>query len=161
LPLAGRRLTVALAAAVAVFVVAPLAVIAAVPPLHDNGRLAARQGNSLVPVSASIAPRATVAGDTVRLSWRPQSAGSSGLFYRILRTNRPDGALACAGVSQHASDDCRLYLDAPAATRTASFSDRPGRGTWTYRVGVSANWLNDPRYGDVYVVSPPVTATIP
>jgi hypothetical protein len=160
-PLAGRRLTAALAAAVAVFVVAPLAVIAAVPPLHDQGRQAVRQGDSLVPVSGAIAPRATVVGDTVRLSWRPQSAGSSGLFYRILRTNWQNGGLSCANVPRHASDDCRLFLDAPAATRTASFSDRPGRGTWTYRVGVSANWLNDPRYGDVYVVSPPVTAIVP
>src|SRR3989441_9563564 len=39
IPLAGRRVTVALAVAVAVFVVAPLAVVAAVPPLHDEGRL--------------------------------------------------------------------------------------------------------------------------
>src|SRR5439155_6661520 len=52
-PLAGRRVTVAFAVAVAVFVVAPLAVIAAVPQLHDQGRLAVRQGDSLVPVSGA------------------------------------------------------------------------------------------------------------
>jgi hypothetical protein len=28
-----------------------------------------------------------------------------------------------------------------------------------YRVGVAANWLNDPALGDVYVISPPVSAT--
>ena len=28
-------------------------------------------------------------------------------------------------------------------------------GDWTYRVGVSANWLNDPTLGDVYVLSGP------
>ena len=37
----------------------------------------------------------------------------------------------------------------------------PGAGNWSYRIGVAANWLNDPTLGDVYVVSPPVTVTVP
>ena len=41
-----------------------------------------------------------------------------------------------------------------AATKGDSYDDQPGPGTWTYRVGVSANWLDDPRLGDVYVAEP-------
>jgi len=160
-PLSGRRLAVAFATAVAVFVAAPLAVVAAVPPLHDQGRDAVRQADSLVPVSAGIALRASVEPDAVRLSWSPRAAGSTRVFYRILRSNQNIGALSCAGTPRNAANDCRLFMDAPAATRTASYVDHPGRGTWTYRIGVSANWLNDFRYGDVYVVSPPVTVTVP
>ena len=46
-------------------------------------------------------------------------------------------------------------------TTGSSFVDRPGHGTWTYRVGVAANWLDDPSLGDVYVVSTPVSVTVP
>jgi hypothetical protein len=48
----------------------------------------------------------------------------------------------------------------PTATRSPSFVDRPGPGHWTYRVGVAANWLNDPTLGDIYVVSQPVSVTV-
>jgi hypothetical protein len=154
----GRKPLVALVVAGAVFVAAPLAVVAAVPPLHDDGRQAVRQGDSLVPVSGTIRPRAIVEGDAVRLSWRPSTAGSTRLFYRILRSNGSD--ISCAATPAAASDDCRLFMDAPAATSSTSYVDRPGPGSWTYRIGVSANWLNDPRYGDVYVVSPPVSVTL-
>ena len=35
------------------------------------------------------------------------------------------------------------------------------RITLSYRIGLAANWLNDTRLGDVYVVSPPVAVTVP
>ncbi len=47
--LAGRRLKVVIAVAAAVFVVLPLGVIAATPPLHDQGRQAVIVGDTLVP----------------------------------------------------------------------------------------------------------------
>ena len=160
LRLARRKRPFALAAAVAVFVAAPLAVVAAVPPLHDGGRKAVRQGETLVPVSPDIALRASIEGDAVRLSWRSQPAGGTHVFYRILRTQGQSDAY-CGGRPASAADDCRIYMDAPAATHANSFLDRPGPGTWIYRIGVSANWLDDFRYGDVYVVSPPIAAVLP
>jgi hypothetical protein len=69
--------------------------------------------------------------------------------------------VSCAGKSAPASDDCELFMDSVTATVAADVVDHPGRGTWTYRVGVAANWLNDPSLGDVYVVSPPVRVTVP
>jgi len=158
-PLAGRKLAVALAAASMIFVITPLAVIAAVPPLHDNGAKAVQLGGILTPVSPEVAPQAAVDGDTVKLSWRTHAAGSTRVFYRVLRTNS-ESDTACGGTPHDAADDCRLFPDALAVTRAGAFVDRPGAGTWTYRIGVSANWLNDERYGDVYVVSPPVTASV-
>ena len=67
--------------------------------------------------------------------------------------------VCCAGT--RAADQCQLYTEPVATTKPASYDDQPGQGTWTYRVGVSANWLDDPRLGDVYVVSAPVTVTVP
>jgi hypothetical protein len=158
---AGPRLTVAFAIAASVFAIAPLAVIAAVPPLHDNGHRALRVNASEVPVSSAIAPRAAVEGSAVHLSWRSRPAHAAAVFYRILRTSAPNGAVGCAHRLHSASADCRLDMEAPAATRTTSYIDNPGRGTWTYRIGVSANWLDDFGYGDVYVVSPQVIVTVP
>jgi hypothetical protein len=160
-PIAGRRLTLAFAVALVVFAAAPLAVIAATPQLHDKGTKAVRFSDSLVPVSSSVAPQAMVNADAVDLSWRPQESGRTQMFYRVLRAPKAAGGEASCGGRQNASDDCRLYMDPVGATAGTSFVDRPGPGTWSYRIGVSANWLNDFALGDVYFVSRPVTVTVP
>ena len=46
-------------------------------------------------------------------------------------------------------------------TRRSAAVDRPGPGTWTYRVGAAANWVDDPEMGDVFLLSNPVTVTVP
>ena len=49
-----------------------------------------------------------------------------------------------------------------AATRLPTYLDRPSRGgRWTYRVTVSANWVDDPSLGDALMLSEPATVTIP
>ena len=157
---AGRRLTVALAASATIFAVAPLAVVAAVPVLDDNGSSAVSQPSVLVPVDAAIAPTAAPSGNAVELTWQPTRPGTAAVFYRILRRAGPTGGLFCAGTPSSAADDCRVYMDSAGTSRTPAFVDHPGPGTWTYRVGVAANWLNDVGYGDVTVVSRPVKVTV-
>src|SRR6185312_11663086 len=49
-----------------------------------------------------------------------------------------------------AADDCELTMQDLGARRSGRFVDKPGPGRWTYRLGLAANWLNDPFYGDVY-----------
>ena len=90
----------------------------------------------------------------------PAAHATGKVFYRVLREKGPV-AVNCAGTPANAANDCRLYMDQKAATRTTSTVDHPGTGTWTYRIGVAANWLDDPSLGDIYVVSPPVTVTVP
>jgi hypothetical protein len=160
-PIAGGRLTVAFAVTLVLFAAAPLAVIAATPQLHDNGTKAVRFGDSLVPVSGSVAPKANVNASAVDLSWQPRGSSGTKLFYRVLRAPKAAGGTASCGGRENASDDCRLYMDPVGTTAGTSFVDRPGPGTWTYRIGVSANWLNDFALGDVYFVSRPVTVTVP
>ena len=49
-----------------------------------------------------------------------------------------------------------------AATRLPTYLDRPRKGgRWTYRVTVSANWVDDPSLGDALMLSEPVTVTVP
>jgi hypothetical protein len=157
----GRKVRIALVASVAVFALFPLAVIAATPRLHDGGANAVRAGDNLVPVSAAINPRASAVNGRVQLAWNQRPAKTASVFYRIMRANGSNAGLSCANTPGTSSDDCRLFMDAPGAATTTSFIDQPGPGTWTYRIGVSANWLNDTGLGDVYVVSPPVVVTVP
>jgi hypothetical protein len=161
LPIAGRRLTIAFAIALVAFAAAPLAVIAATPQLHDKGTKAVRFSDSLVPVSGSVAPQATVNGDAVAISWKRRGSGGTQMFYRLLRAPKAAGGDTACGGRQNAADDCQLYTVPVAATAGTSFVDHPGAGTWSYRIGVSANWLNDFTLGDVYFVSRPVTVTVP
>jgi hypothetical protein len=158
---AGRRLTMAVIAAAAVFAALPLGIIAATPPLHDEGTKAVRDGASLIPVSPGLVPDATVVGKSVRLAWHKDTARGAAVFYRILRAGPGGGGMSCAHTPRNASNDCRLFMDAVGATRDTTYVEQPGPGTWTYRIGASANWLNDYAYGDVYVTSPPATVTVP
>jgi hypothetical protein len=155
--LTGRRLTIATAAAFALFAVVPLGVVAAVPRLHDQGRLAVRTPDTLVPVS-SLGLRATASGGQVRLRWNESRPGDASGFYNVLRTDRPTD-FACAGRVGNSADNCVLYTTSVATTRGTTFTDRPGAGTFTYRIGVAANWLDDTKLGDIYVVSRPVTVS--
>ena len=156
--LTGRRATTALAAAVAVFAVLPLGVIAATPVLKDSGRQSVIFDDNQLPVSPAVPLEANAANSTVHLSWHTPKPKATDVFFRVLRT-KSSTDVACAGT--RAADQCRLYTNPVAVARTSSYDDRPGAGTWTYRIGVSANWLDDPSLGDVYVLSPPVTVTVP
>jgi hypothetical protein len=114
--------------------------------------------DNLLPVSSGISLRARPDGQAVRLSWNRPDPGPASVFYRVLRAPGPSD-VSCAGSS--GAEQCRLYTQLPASTRQISYADRPPAGTWTYRIGVSANWVDDPRLGDVYVLSRPVTVTVP
>jgi hypothetical protein len=155
----GRRLTVAVVAAFAVFAALPLGVVAAVPRLHDQGHLAVRAPDTLIPVSGTV--QVTQSGEAVRLSWSGLKPSTARTFYHVLRSNRADGSLVCAGRVANAADNCVLFAGSIATTRGTSFIDHPGQGTWTYRIGVAANWVDDPKLGDIYVVTKPATVTLP
>ena len=153
------RLTVAVVAAFAVFAVLPIGVLAAVPRLHDQGALAVRAPDTLIPVAGNV--HASVENGTVRLTWRGLKPRSGRVFYNVLRSDAPNGDVGCAGRLNGSSDNCVLSTQTIATTRSTEFTDRPGPGTWTYRIGVSANWLNDPTLGDMYVVTKPAGVTLP
>jgi hypothetical protein len=53
-----------------------------------------------------------------------------------------------------------LYAEDIGSTRGTQFVDHPRAGNWTYRVGISTNWLADPKLGDVYVLSKPVPVRV-
>jgi hypothetical protein len=137
--------------------VAPLAAAAVVTPLHGTTRTV-EVDEIAVPVDAGIALEASARRGAVQLRWRKFSTSSGDVFYKVLRSRgstdvncilRPGGA-----------DKCLATGEVAQATRNETALERPGRGTWTYRVGVGANHLDDAEGGDVFLVSPPVTVTL-
>jgi hypothetical protein len=58
------------------------------------------------------------------------------------------------------ASECRVLMARLGATAATSWHDRPGRGRWSYRVGLSSNWVDDPTQGDVLLLSEPVTVTV-
>ena len=128
--------------------------------------------HTLVPVSDAFRLTGAEASGRVSLRWRAPYDGSVATFYVVLRSPRkfpdptnPDKRIVKEGVScreriSGASKDCHLFMRRLATTRAPTFTDRPPKGKWTYRIGLAANWLNDPARGDVLLVSPPVTLTL-
>jgi hypothetical protein len=79
----------------------------------------------------------------------------------VFRTGDLGREVGCAGRLNNSADNCILSTQSIATTRATAFTDHPGTGTWSYRIGVAANWLDDPTLGDLYVISPPMTITLP
>ena len=117
-------------------------------------------GDTLVPVSAAIEARAVYQDGTVHVSWKARPAGGTSIFYRVLRSSET-ASVFCANTPEHASNDCIVPVGEAGVVRGTAFADRPGQGKWAYRIGVAANWVDDPKLGDIYVVSPPVTLRVP
>jgi hypothetical protein len=147
--------TIALAA-VALGLV-PLAAVAAVRPLRSFKQPVVQLNLLPVPVVAELGPRAHVTGKTIRLTWHAASSAGGDVFYHLFRV-RGKTDLLCV-LTTRASAQCIDLTYSVLTTRTLSAVDRPGRGTWTYRIGVAANWRNDSALGDVFLVSKPVTVT--
>ena len=154
-----RRRIGLLAAGAAVFALYPLALVAAASPVRGPHPGAYVVEGLIRSVDPSLHLVAHASGKTIRLEWRSGQPTGGTVFYRVWRSEGPTRGATCVPVAK-APDDCRLSIVDLGARRDGRFVDRPGRGTWTYRLGLAANWLNSPLWGDVYSVGPPVTIRI-
>lgn len=147
----------ALAAVGAVLAVAPLAAAAVVSPLRGPER-SVRVNGVGVSVQPGLDLRARVAGDAVILRWDAPATAGSRVFYKLLRAQ---GTADVTCGRDRGAVECAVSGTVVRVTRGRQTADRPGRGTWTYRLGVGANYLDDPALGDIFLVSRPVTVTVP
>jgi hypothetical protein len=148
-------------AALVLAAIVPLAVTAAATT--SGGAVhAANVLNTQMPIPVdAIGLHAQSRNGAVLVTWRRQRPIGGSVFYRVWRAaaTRGDG-LTCTKPTGAVS--CTLdYGTEIGVTRDPARYDTPGRGRWVYRVGVAANWLNDPAYGDVYFTSKPVVVTVP
>ena len=151
-----RRTRLGLLALVVVLTaVVPVAAIAAAK--RTGPPIAAELVDTEMPVPADvdIGLRATLKHGTVLLTWREQHPAGGPVFYRISRL-RDDG-LSC---QVDGAQFCTLQWQEVGLTRQGARYDKPGKGAWAYRIGVAANWLDDPSQGDIYLTSRPVVVRV-
>jgi hypothetical protein len=110
-----------------------------------------------VPANVDIGLTAVKRDGRVVLSWKGQQPLGGPVFYRIWRS--ATDTLTCPASA--GARICNLTLPEVGTTHAAAFTDSPRPGHWVYRIAVAANWLNDSAYGDPYLVSRPVSVTIP
>jgi 4-amino-4-deoxy-L-arabinose transferase-like glycosyltransferase len=156
----GRRMLIV---AAILFGLVPLVAAAALHPIGGQGRSIVVNRIAVV-VDTGIGLQALAVGDKVRLRWNDAADGSTRVFYRVLRARGGRDTICRAGGGTEkgsgGAQNCFFIGKIAVRTRSTSAVDTPGRGTWTYRIGVAANWIDDPRMGDVYKVSAPVTVTV-
>jgi len=99
-----------------------------------------------------------VSNGAVHLRWNAMDTHSTRVFYRVLRL-RGTKDVICPG---HGGADTCVYAGLlRLRTRSTAADERPGPGTWSYRVAVGANWLDDPRLGDTFLLSRRAVVRVP
>jgi hypothetical protein len=147
----------ALIACAVLFSLVPFVAAVALRPTRGAGKVVI-MNEIAVPVDGSIGLRADVENGEVRLRWAAKNLGSSRVFYRLLRKPTAKDSIC---IDDEGADKCYYAGRRRMRTRETEVTDRPGRGTFTYRVAVGANWIDNPNLGDVFLVSPPVTVRVP
>jgi hypothetical protein len=143
--------------------VVPLLSVVALPSQKQvvAGRVPNR--SLFLPIDTSWQPSVEGVEGGLQLRWPASNADGADVFYVLYRSpvtyrfysnNKVvDQGLMCTPTS--GATECSIEMDEVARGRDTVVIDRPGPGSWTYRVGVAANWLDDPEQGDVFVVSGP------
>lgn len=149
-PLRIRPALLAGAAALTVFV--PLAWTALARPVTSSAQAVIANG-ILVRVDDRLTATAAAGPAGTRLSWEPGEYATS-VFYRVLRA--PVGSDTVC-VETGGALDCTLEMEAIGSTRDGAYVDAEGSNAYVYRIGVAANWRDDPEGGDIFAVGPPVT----
>jgi hypothetical protein len=173
-PLRPRRIgNRRLGAALAVFALVPLVLVAAIRPMRAPAAVKVFPDGVFLPIDDGFRPGAAVSGRAVRVTWPAKGAGGVKVFYRVLRAPAfmPDPETAanppivrgvkCQQRGGSAASDCSLFgTSVIGSTFGHDLVDRPGRGRWSYYVAQASNWLADPAFGDILLLSRPVTVTV-
>jgi hypothetical protein len=155
-----------LAGSVALLGVLPAILFAALPSLQEGQAAKYFTNNTYTPVTnGQLRLRAVRRADGVHVSWTAPPSTAK-VFYRVFRAPHHyvyasklppwiDG-LDCLSPNGGAAD-CSIQMDVLTTTRAHSFVDsaRLKPQEYAYRVGVMANWADDPSGGDVLFVSRP------
>jgi hypothetical protein len=159
----GRNATIAV---VAFLAVVPVAVILASSPVHV-ARAPGVSGAYVIPqivvneigVPADggvVSLEVRRVGDANLLTWS-DSTSRARTFYRVYRASASRGFSEMVCDHRGSVDRCDLRMETLAITRAHRYVDRNPPPDAIYRIGVSANWLDDEARGDVFAISPPAS----
>jgi Dolichyl-phosphate-mannose-protein mannosyltransferase len=159
-----------LGAAATVLVVLPLIFVAGTTPQSTPEAITYALQDVYIPVQ-SFGLKVEGSGREQHLTWDAPYSGRTTVSYTLLRSppvapdptsdeRRSIRGLACRERTSGAPLNCLMFMNHLSDTFGLSYVDRPPPGRWTYRVGMTANWLADPSLGDLMMVSEPVTVTV-
>jgi hypothetical protein len=158
----------AVAAAGAACFLLPVVAFVALPPDDTREATKVPMRSLFLPIDGSFQPRgAQTEAGVLRLTWPPIRGYADG-FYVVLRSPRRFVFPATTDVvvegqrcrTPGGAFRCTLEMEEIGRTRARFWREVPPRGTWTYRVGIAANWLDDPDFGDIFVVSAPLNVVV-
>jgi hypothetical protein len=139
--------------AVAVAVV-PLVVVLAIRQPAQPPYVRSLAASTEAPVSSRLTPSIHASNGRARLTWRPiDSTRGAAVTYAVYRTRTP-----CDEATNRV---CFLISPPVGFSHDGALVDRPGKGRFTYRVAVTANYLRQPDSTDLMAISPPVTVSVP
>jgi hypothetical protein len=144
----GRR---TIGALLGLLVVVPFALMAVLPAANSIRYARDPALGNDAPLSAGlrIVGVAAAAGE-VRLSWRSPGTASTRSYYVVYRSQSPE---TCS-VPPEGAKVCDLTMKSIALTRAATFTDHPGPGAHTYRIGLLANFRDRDDGSDLILVGP-------
>ncbi len=166
-----RRIQWLIGAAAVALVLVPLVVLAATRDQVGERTVKNDAEHTSIPVGGGLRLSARQSAGRTALTWTAPYGGRVGVFYVVLRSRpefpdptNPEDRTAHEGVAcrprlHGSSQDCHLFMRRVASTKALGWTDHPPPGRWTYRVGLAANWLDDPARGDMLLVSRPVTVS--
>jgi hypothetical protein len=157
--LSRRARWIAVGATIVLSAVVPLAAFGAARTLSGSPPRAIIVQQPIIPNGIELGTSATSRGRRVVLTWRRQTSAGGPLFYHVFRTAASASAFSCDATT-HAERCVLANTTDLGATTAETFADHPPHGSWDYRVGVSANWLDDLTQGDVYLLGRPVRVTV-
>jgi len=147
-----RRIVAGLAVTLAL---APLVAVPLLRPLESPER-AVVLNTILTPVDDRIDVSVRADGEARVVTWSHPPVGSTAVFYQVFRTPLDGTELDC--LDHGGAAECQLEMDVIATTREPRWRDGSPPPNVRYRIGVAANWLDDPDEGDVATLSRPVPA---
>jgi hypothetical protein len=135
-----------------VAVVVPLALVAALPLLRSHHTAAeVKATGEFVPLDRGPRATARLAAGSVTLSWNAVKTSTTPT-YTVYRTPVP---VHCS--DRRGATRCVFELTRLATTHATTFSERPPKGLFGYRVALTANYVKNLLPRSTILVGPPVT----
>ena len=157
-PSRSGRLTARAVVVISLFVIALPLAAAALPRPIDSSNDALFVNGILIPVDPDLNVTVTPHGEARTITWSHPSTKGTSVFYRVFRTGLggPDTTCSTGKGARRCDIDLMIEL---ATTRQRRYTDGSPPPATRYRIGIAANWRDDPEGGDVFAVSPPIAAT--
>ena len=147
-PTTGGRLTARKVVAITFVVVALPLAAATLPKPLDSSDDALLVNGILIPVDPDLKVTVTPHGEARTITWSHPSTQGTSVFYRVFRTGLGGPDTVCSTGKGATQCDISPMIEL-ATTRRRRYTDGSPPPATRFRIGIAANWRDDPEGGDV------------